>query len=411
MNRMNGAIIKRNDSNRIIRSFRTLALVLACMTLAACQKESAGQTSNRLGEEAFRKGNYDEALVAFEQAVKEDGTVPEYYSNQALAQLKLGQEQEAMESLQKALTISGESKQVFRALGIAYMQQEDYEQALEAFQTATDLATLITDSTDYDVLEYRGEALMKSGKPIAAYDTYTALIGLKWNLSDNYFRRAMAALSRPDIDEEIKKGALSDFAKAVEEAGDGDFALLIDIYYILNSQGDKDSAMSYLNRALEAASNESERNLARGEIYYLHEAYPDAIEAFHRVEGLWDRSGACTTLAASYAANEDYEGAAEVYKKCIDTFGIDVRLLNELAICEMEQGKYNEAINHLIRATADGNSMDLPKIRWNLVICYERSGHDDLAYATLTSYLERYPQDALAIEEYRVLTEKLYGEE
>ena len=406
LNRKNSA--GKTDRDRIVRlSAGLLSLALILSAIGGCGKESAGDTSNRLGKEAFDRGRYDEALVAFDQAVSEDPAVPEYYSNKALTYLKMGEDQEAMKCIRKALDISSEDKEVYRVLGIAYMHQEDYEQALEAFQTATSLSTLITDATDYDVLEYRGEAQMHSGKPIAAYDTYTALIGLKWNLSENYFRRAMAGLAREDLDEEIRKGVVEDFDSAVKMAGDGDFELLIDIYYILNSHGDRDNARSYLDRALDAAGNANESNLAWGESNYRQGAYPQAIEAFSQVEDLWERSGSCQTLAASYAANHEYEKAADVYKKYIDTFGSDVRILNELAVCEIEQGKYHEAINHLIRATADVSSIDLPKIRWNLVIAYEKSGNDELAYATLISYLEHYPQDALAIEEYRILHEKL----
>ena len=401
----------KGHMRRILSGLTALFILApAVLTLGGCGNDSAAETSNRLGEEAFAKGRYDEALVAFEQAASEDGTVAKYYSNQALAYLKLGDDEAAMEQLQKALSVSTQEKEVYRALGIAYMQQGDYEQALEAFDNATNLATLITDPVDYDVLEYRAEAQMLYNKPIAASETYTALIGLKWNLSENYFRRAMARLARPDLDDEIRQAALDDFTSAVDAAGDGDFALLIDIYYILNGMGDNDHAMEYVNRALEAARNDSERNLANGEIYYFHGAYQDAIKAFLQVDDLWERSGACLTLAASYADSGDYAGAAEVYEKCIETFGSDVRLLNELAVCEIEQEKYNLAINHLQQATAQVDSMDLPKIRWNLVIAYEKSGQDELAYATLTSYLERYPQDRLAIEEYNTLMKKLSGQ-
>ena len=64
---------------------------------------------------------------------------------------------------------------MYKRQGIAYLEAGDYEAAIGAFNTALAHTDAKVTTVEYDVLKYRAEAEVLSGKYEDALETYTIL--------------------------------------------------------------------------------------------------------------------------------------------------------------------------------------------------------------------------------------------
>lgn len=60
-----------------------------CACVAAAAPEAAGQKSKDRGNAAFKAGDYAGAIAAYSEAIRDDVRNPVYYSNRAMAALKV----------------------------------------------------------------------------------------------------------------------------------------------------------------------------------------------------------------------------------------------------------------------------------------------------------------------------------
>ena len=386
----------KNSRRRIVF---VLFLVIS-LGLAGCGSAS-GENSAKIGREQLALGNYKEALVAFDQAISHDEACGEYYCLAGTACLYSGDYADAQSYFLRASQLDSQSMEAWRGLGIAYMNQDHYREAIDAFDEAVSHTGMWVSELDYDILEYRAEAEYRAGESSDALVTYQALIDLGYHKADNYFRHGVVCLSMYDVE-----AAKADFEAAVT-CSDSDYSLYLDIYYRLSEFGMKEQAENYLKRAQELAGNEDEDYLARGEAYFLDGAYEDAIQSFAQVQNT-DKGGQLyLSMASCYVALEDYEKATDCYDRYISCYGDDYRVLNELAVCQSESGLYEDAIATLQSAMALQGGMDEPSLKWNLILAYEGNHQMELAYATAVEYVGNYPTDTEGIQELEYLKEEL----
>lgn len=383
-----------------VRIAACCAVAAGVLLLTGCG-DSRAKNSNRLGEEAMAEGKYKEAVTAFKQAVAYDNTCAEYYVNQGMAYLGLDDTENAMECFTHAVSLDEENMQAYRGMGIAYMNNKSYLDAIEAFNTAVSYTGMWVNELDYDILEYRAEAEMLEGMTEDAQSTYSGLIELGYHLSDNYYRRGVIELMLHDHD-----AAMDDFSAAIQQDA-GDYSLYIDIYYSLCDYEYTEEAQTFLNKAVEVAGTSDEDYLARGEIYFQQQKYQDALAALELVEALEQNGQLYLTRAACCVGLEEYEEAAAQYDAYIAGYGEDARVMNELAVCRIKQGLYSEAVDILTRALQREGAMDIPEIKWNLIVAYEEAGELELAYATAAEYAANYPEDENAQAEYVYLQNAL----
>ncbi len=60
-----------------------------CAGVAAAAPEAAGQKAKDRGNAAFKAGDYAAAIAAYSEAIRDDVRNPVYYSNRAMAALKV----------------------------------------------------------------------------------------------------------------------------------------------------------------------------------------------------------------------------------------------------------------------------------------------------------------------------------
>ncbi len=97
---------------------------------------------NEKGNIHFQKGAYDQAIAAYNKAIKLDRSFGWPYSNLALTYLTLGKLAEAILLYQKSATLLHDREEQaasWNSLGNIYRHLNDYENALKAYQKADEL--------------------------------------------------------------------------------------------------------------------------------------------------------------------------------------------------------------------------------------------------------------------------------
>ena len=122
--------IKTYNGGRWMKRY-ILAVAVLMLLLCACQK------ADKSGLTWLKEGKYDKAKVAFQQEIREKKNLKNAYYGIGIACYELEQYEEAIAYFDLALQSKAEqSGTIASFLGACYMQIEDYESALEAYERA-----------------------------------------------------------------------------------------------------------------------------------------------------------------------------------------------------------------------------------------------------------------------------------
>jgi tetratricopeptide (TPR) repeat protein len=173
-----------------------------------------------LGLSAWKSGEHEEAVSAFDKALQLDPDHRKSLFNSSRVLLETGRAQQALERIEKALTLEPQSNEGLRLLGRARYQLGKMEEAIDAYQRAialddrdvwsmNNLGLIYLDQGRSSeaipplarAVELRGTspvfqnnlgaALERSGYPTAAAKAYEAAIG-----ADSSYQKASVALAR-----------------------------------------------------------------------------------------------------------------------------------------------------------------------------------------------------------------------
>jgi tetratricopeptide (TPR) repeat protein len=173
-----------------------------------------------LGMSAWRSGELDRALDAFDRSLELDPTHRKSLFNSTRVLLELGRNQEALERVEKALSQEPMSDEGLRLLGRARYQLGQVDQAIDAYRRAlvidehdvwsmNNLGLIYLDQNRSSealpplarAVQLRGNApvfqnnlgmaLERSGYPVAASKAYEAALA-----ADSSYRKAAVALAR-----------------------------------------------------------------------------------------------------------------------------------------------------------------------------------------------------------------------
>lgn len=91
------------------------------------------------GNEAFKAGNFPGAIKEFDEAIKRDPTNKAYYSNRALAYIKLMEPVMAKKDAEKALELDQNFVKAWARKGTAHQLMKEYHKSIEAFEKGMQL--------------------------------------------------------------------------------------------------------------------------------------------------------------------------------------------------------------------------------------------------------------------------------
>ena len=103
---------------------------------------------------------------------------------------------------------------------------------------------------------------------------------------------------------------------------------------------------------------------------------------------------------------KQYKDAGELLIKSVDK-GAEptAQICNLIALCFMEQEKYEQSIEWFREGLSSSDASDdlVKQMRYQTVICYEKTAQWDEAKESAKSYLSDYPEDDKMAREYKFL--------
>lgn len=375
--------MEMNGMKRINQAIGTL--LLTCCLLAGCM-QNAGKSCEQ-GIALYEQGQFDQALVKFNQAVTQDETSGAYFTNRGMTYLMLDQYEEAEEDFDRALQLSGDTMQTHRGRGILYMNQGKYEEALEAFNAALALTGTMVGDLDYDILQHKADVQVLMRDYNGAIDTYNILIALEVDAAENYLRRGTLYLraGRTYIDL-----FLEDFELAVAYDAHN-YENYLTVYRLLENAGYHEEAMSFVEKGLALENLTAEDAYGKGRLLYFSGDYEAAGVQFQEafaggVKQAAFYMGKCAESAGDYAA-----ARAHYNELMTDASFQTAECYNQLALCEVMLGNFLDAELYFGQALAlDAGKME-PYILWNQVMMYEKQKDYEQAYQVMLEYSKRFP--------------------
>jgi tetratricopeptide (TPR) repeat protein len=187
-----------------VRDYHGAALLLTSLTQ---EGPAFADALNLLGLSLAMIDRTDEALVAFDQALRVNPRYVEAYLNRAVVLNQLGRENEARQSMARAEELGAPDESGFPtvvanklanahlALGHAYREAGSLERAIEQFRRALELRPEFN-----DVRLALGRALIEDSQPADAAQVLDAVLRIRPTWLDAMLLRGLAAYLQGDLD-------------------------------------------------------------------------------------------------------------------------------------------------------------------------------------------------------------------
>ena len=313
----------------------------------------------------------------------------------AVLQIENYEYEEAIATLDAALEAGEDKQMIARNKGIAYAGLTQYEEAVAQYLEALSYSDLFVDKLDYDLNYYLADAYEKLGDSEKAKEVYSAILALEPEEVNALFLRGRIYLK-----EGRYEPAMEDFNKTVMLDKDG-YDLRIEIAGLLTESGYKDEGLQFLQQFL--AENEKKlSDYDKGRIFYYMGDYEKAKVALESAKSQ-ESDNVILLLGKSYEQLGDYNYATSVYKNYLEENPKAAEIYNQLGLCKMKSGEYEEALSAFrSAANVENNGMD-QVLAFNQIAAYEHIGNFKQAAVMMEDYLKKYPDDEDAKREYEFL--------
>jgi len=301
---------------------------------------------------------YNQANDMFDKSIKYEENFQDkeskYFAYLNIGNLKYQQHQSkrGLEYLQKALAINDDDPAVYNALGLVYVDLQEWDKAIEHYDKALEIDT-------------------------GYFYTYA-------NIASLYQKRG-------------------DYERAMNEINTA-IAINDQIPHFFIIKGDIEMAMNELETSIETFSEAIMRwssypdaYYKRGEAYLLQSEYLKSINdfAFARDSGIKE---AILGMGYSYQGLEQYSDAIDSFKLYIESIDtIDLRAIYEMGVSYYQLEQYEQAItafDQLLEYAPEDTEAMLIK-----AYAYEKNNDYETAYIILEEILALDPEHQAALEE------------
>lgn len=304
----------------------------------------------------------------------------------------------AVEKLNEACEAGSDRERTMRALGLAYMGEERYSEAVLAFKEALKAAGTSTGELECDINYYMAVSLSKLGEYDEAISRLDAVIALRPADRQALVQRGQLELFLGD-----KETAKADFDKAVA-VKKSDAGIYIDIYDAYVKRGMESEGAEYLNAARNADAGKL-NDLDKGRLCFYTGDYEGACNYLEYARST-QQSGPelIGLLGRCYCLREKYENATAIYLGYLEE-NPDPAIYNELGLCYVNEGDYASA------ADAFHNGSEIKEkntymqiLKHNEIVCLEYMGEYEQAAALAAEYIDTYGDEGgLMSKEYDFL--------
>lgn len=309
---------------------------------------------------------------------------------QAEEDLEAGAYEEAISGYEKVLEGQEYLAEAYRGIGIAYYEMGEYLKASDAFQNALNQPET-GKGFQRDVLLYQASACYLGEMYENAADSCSQALELKEDAT-GWFLSGKIALERDAYEE-----ASASFEEAYGK--DSSYEMTIQIYQAYVDRDMEADGTAYLERALEDTPKKAEDYCERGRIYYYMEDYANAQKELTEAVNEGSQEGKLL-LGDVYLAQKDLANARAMYQDYIDVETGAALGYNGLALCEIEEGDYVEALDYVEKGLRAAEEDEIQGLLFNEAIIYEKRMDFPTALEKFQDYLKIYPGDEAARKEF-----------
>ena len=402
-------IIRRRKQKQALR------LVAACLVIAALvvtvfsvKNYNSGSRHDNKGMNAYESGDYDTAVNEFKEAISYDGSNADYYIHLGMAYVEQKSYDEALGYFNQAEGCAENDDQkalLNRGRGIACLYQGDYQTAIKWFGDALNISSQSNDIR-IDTLYYKAEAEQKSGDYQAAVQSYGQIIDLKDDAGTRMLR-GMAYMQLQDY-----ASAEKDLYAAIKQSRKS-YAVYRTLYSALEAQGKDDEAKQILNDALQLSGSSSEDYYNRGMIYVDLQDYTNAVDMLNKSYDKGYKAALLGLGEVSYT-QQDYDTALTYYGKYFDEVDISsvdaslaAKAYNQYAVVLLAKGEYEKAAQACESGLTYNDRESDAALSFNLIVSYEHLEQWEDAYNTAKTYVSKYPEDTKGQKEYQFLESRV----
>lgn len=275
--------------------------------------------------------------------------------------------------------------------GIAYLEEGDYEKALESFQLGLDESNGKIDGNALNLCFYKADVCEKMGDYEGALETYDAL--LSYEESDEaYFLKGKLEYTMGNVE-----AGKADFDKAIA-CDEKNLALYVNIYNVLCQNDAKDLGVTYLEKGVKLGGNDASDSFQKGCMEY-------ALGNNESAKGYLDKAvkGGITSgyfYLACIANDENDAGKEdENIKAYLASDSVKAEELEQLGVKKLNQDDYVKAVSYFKKALELDNVTNRQSIMRNCVIAYEKELDFRSAKNMMDEYIKLYPNDEEAQRE------------
>lgn len=370
-----------------------LAAAVCAFAATGCGA-GAVQSCNK-GMEYYNSHNYAEAAACFQEAVSKKSDNTDYRIYLGMAQIELEDYDGALESFDAAIAIDADCRDAYRGKGIVYYKDGDYAGAVAELQQAIDLSGGKYDDIHVDALKYYASCLLVTCDYANAAAAYTTLLDKAdgSEKADLYYCRGTAYVF---LKEENK--AVVDYEESLRLRGD-DYQTYCNMYSNFMEAGYTDRAESYLKRLLDGDDTDK---LLFGRTYYNLGDYDKAMEYLETAyaEGEGD---AAYYLAMTYEKLQNYAEADKLYQEYLGKHPNDAHIYNQYGAYLINRGNYDGALAYIDTGIEYNNPQVMQELYFNRAVCYEYKHEYAKAFEYFSDYVKKYPNDRAAQREYEFL--------
>lgn len=402
-------IIRRRKQKQALR------LVAACLVIAALvvtvfsvKNYNSGSRHDNKGMNAYESGDYDTAVNEFKEAISYDGSNADYYIHLGMAYVEQKSYDEALGYFNQAEGCAENDDQkalLNRGRGIACLYQGDYQTAIKWFGDALNISSQSNDIR-IDTLYYKAEAEQKSGDYQAAVQSYGQIIDLKDDAGTRMLR-GMAYMQLQDY-----ASAEKDLYAAIKQSRKS-YTVYRTLYSALEAQGKDDEAKKVLNDALQLSGSSSEDYYNRGMIYVDLQDYTNAADMLNKSYDKGYKAALLGLGEVSYT-QQDYDTALTYYGKYFDEVDISsvdaslaAKAYNQYAAVLLAKGEYEKAAQACESGLTYNDRESDAALSFNLIVSYEHLEQWEDAYNTAKIYVSKYPEDTKGQKEYQFLESRV----
>lgn len=382
--------------------------LMALMITALTGCNFAGKY-NKDGKKYFSQGKYEEAADSFLKAIDKNPNRMDYYIDYGMTLIALGNYEEAIVQFDQAYRdkdikiIEQNNKKLFRGKGIAYYYSKQYEKALEQFNLALEISEL--PDLNLDILYYKGNTLMAIGSYDLAAEVYSSI------LSKNE-KDASALLERAYCYQILGsyENAFEDYNKVISLDPDnydgyfGKFSLLLE-------NGMETEAAEVLAQAEEIKGERPENQYSKAKLHYYQGDFDIAIAELEESY----RNGFAEAnfyIGEIYREKKDYQKAVYYYEIFITEEMLPgPYVYNQLGYCFIKLGDYAKALAYLEKGLAMNYVSARKALMKNEMIAYESLGEFETAFEKMQEYMALYPNDSEALRENTFLKTRIMTNE